>query len=181
MSEHQEPRPENDKGVHGYNRMMERVRATIEKAEKNTVPNLQHAIDAARDKAVELGELTREEADRVAEYLRRDLHDAGDFLARSGSELGDWLRFDLGQIEDRLLEMFSRAVDHSRIELMQLQHHAPAAWEYHTGEVTGIGTLVCTACAQNVHFHATSRIPPCPSCHGTVFVRISPDGGVRPQ
>jgi hypothetical protein len=176
MSNPEEPRPTDERSVHGYNRMMERVKAMAEKAEKNTVLPLQHAIDAAADKAVELGELTREEADRIADYLRRDLHDAGEYVASTGSELGDWLRFDLDLIEDRLRDIFAAAVDQTRIELMQLQNRAPASWEYHTGEIAGVGTLICAECGKALHFHTTSRIPPCPACHRTVFVRV-PEAG----
>ena len=42
---------------------------------------------------------------------------------------------------------------------------------YHTGEITGPGTLVCDNCGEELHFHKPSRIPPCPKCKGTSFHR----------
>ena len=75
-----------------YDDMMMRVKTAIEEAEEETLPVLQRFIDNARDTAVELEELTKEEAEKVAYYLQRDLQDAGKHLAETGHELGDWLR-----------------------------------------------------------------------------------------
>jgi hypothetical protein len=41
--------------------------------------------------------------------------------------------------------------------------------QFHTGEVTSLGTLTCKGCQAEMHFKGTSRIPPCPKCHQTVF------------
>ncbi len=161
--------------VKAYERMMERVHATLEHAEKQTLPNLQNHIDQAREKAVELEELTREEADRIATYLKRDMHDAARFLNDSGEALSRWLRFDLSLIEDRMLDMLSGVADQTRLELMQLQERAVAASAYRTGEITGPGTLQCAACDKQIHFHKTAHIPPCPKCRHTEFRRVDED------
>jgi uncharacterized protein YbaR (Trm112 family) len=162
---------EQDKLVNAYDRMMERFRATVEHAGKDTLPVLREQIGAAGEKAVELGELTREEARRIADYLQRDVEDAGQFLAESGADLAGWLRFDMGLIEQRLLEIFASAADHTKLALLQIEQQARLASEYHTGEITGIGTLQCRQCGKLMHFHHTSRIPPCPQCHATSFNR----------
>ncbi|MES9926605.1 MAG: hypothetical protein ABW158_00685, partial [Candidatus Thiodiazotropha sp. 6PDIVS] len=44
---------------------------------------------------------------------------------------------------------------------------------YHTGEVTGPGTLVCAQCGKEMHFKKTGHIPPCSGCKGTDFQRAS--------
>jgi NADH pyrophosphatase NudC (nudix superfamily) len=43
--------------------------------------------------------------------------------------------------------------------------------EYHTGEITGIGTLFCDNCGHSLHFSKTGHIPPCPHCSHTRFHR----------
>ena len=151
-----------------YNLMMERARAILGEAEKGAA----HAIDAAMEKASELGELSREEAEQVADYVRRDLHDAADFINESGSELRDWLRFDLDVVEQRIGEMFATMVDHTREELDKLEKMANAVGEWHTGEIVGIGTLECKGCGEQIHFHKTGHIPPCPKCRGTRYKRV---------
>ncbi|WJW74884.1 zinc ribbon-containing protein [Thiohalobacter sp. IOR34] len=166
--------PENSPGerlVQAYNRMMERLRAAIEEAEEKAIPTLEENLHAAQDKAVELGELSREEAERIATWLRRDLEAAGDFLARSGSELAAWLRFDVERVEERLLEMLFTVADRTRLELQRFEDRMQANAAYHTGEVTGPGVLRCVACGEELHFHHTGHIPPCPKCRGTEFRR----------
>lgn len=169
----------SEKLVHAYNRMMERVKAALEHAEHDTLPTVQQHIESAKKKAVELGELTRDEAEKIGAYVKRDLHDAADYLTTTGRELATWFRFDLKLIEQRMLDAFAGIVDRTRLELDKLGLRAKAADEtktmntWHTGEVTSVGTLSCAACGQPMHFHSTGRIPPCPKCHATIFRRIN--------
>ena len=101
--------------VGAYEKMLERVHQALERAEQDTIPTLKRSIEQAREKAVELGELTREEAERVASYVERDMKDAAGFLSETQQELSDWLKFDLRLIENRLLEMFANVADRTRV------------------------------------------------------------------
>ncbi len=161
----------SDKLVQGYNRMMERAREAIEQAESKALPVLRESIEKARHTAVELEELSHDEAQKIADWLKRDLQDAGRHLAETREELGEWLRFDLDQIEDSLLDVFSRVADRTRVEWAQLKIELERDPPHRTGEITGPGTLYCDACNEALHFHHTARIPPCPKCHGTTFRR----------
>lgn len=152
-----------------YNLMLERARETMTQAGKGAA----HGIDAAMEKATELEELSREEAIEVADYVRRDLHDAAEFINKSGSELRDWLRFDLEVVEQSLADIFAQMVDHTKLELDKLEQRATAIGEWHTGEIVGIGTLECKGCGEHLHFHQTGHVPPCPKCRGTKYRRIS--------
>lgn len=156
-----------------YRTMLERVQGAVADIEKETLPAISHAIDKARESAVELEELTREEAERVAGYLRRDLRDAGEFVERSGKDLGGWLRFDAGLIERTLADLFAGATDRTKAELQEFSLRAEALGEWHSGEVAGPGTLQCKSCGEEIHFYAVSHIPPCPRCRGTTFRRQS--------
>ncbi len=160
-----------EKLVAAYDRMMARVHALLDTAEQQAIPTLQENIEKAKQQAVELKELTQEEAEKVAHYLRRDLHDMATFLKESGQEFSTWFDFDIELIETRLFELFAKVADKTQLALTQLAVQAKLATEYHTGEITGIGTLKCTQCGTLMHFKKTSRIPPCPKCHKTVFVR----------
>jgi len=157
--------------VAAYEKMLERVHQALEHAEQDTIPTLKRSIEQAREKAVELGELTREEADRVATYVERDMKDAAGFLGETQQELSDWLKFDLRLIESRLLDMFANVADRTRVELSALAEQARQASFYHTGEVTGPGTLICRWCGKPMHFHKAGHIPPCPKCHSIEFRR----------
>jgi hypothetical protein len=163
-----------EKWLSAYDKMMARVKAAIEEAEESTLPAVTGYIDKAKENAVEVGELTREEAEKVAYYLRRDMQDAGRHLAGTGQELGDWLRFDVQLVEDRLLEMLSLVADRTRLEMLQFEHDVEEGLAWHAGEITGPGTLACDACGAEIRFNATSEIPACPNCGHTIYHRPPP-------
>lgn len=172
MHNHDE-RDSIDRMVDAYERMLEFVHQGVERMEDEAIPALRERLEQAREKMTELGELTREEAERLALYLERDLEDAGRHLFETGEEFKTWLRFDVGLIEDRLLEMLASVADQTSIELAQLAERARHP-SYHTGELAGPGSLICTSCGQQMQFHKAGRIPPCPQCHATSFQRVPP-------
>ncbi len=161
----------DEKQVKGYEKLLERTREFFSEAGDELKPKLQYALDAAIEKTTELGELTREEAEKIGDYLKRDLESAGNYLASDeAKELKDWLHMDLDLIEANILDALSLLVDPTNVELAMLAERAKTA-EWHTGEITGPGTLVCSKCGEELHFHKAGHIPPCPKCAGTVFHR----------
>ncbi len=163
--------PTTDKLVQAYNRMLERVRHAFEEAESKTLPSIRHSVEKARETAVELEELSHDEAEKVAYYLKRDMQDAGRHLSESSHELADWLRFDIDRIEERLLEMFGMVADRTRLEWLELQEELQRDPPYLAGEITGPGTLYCTTCNEAQQFHHTTRIGACANCGGESFRR----------
>lgn len=164
--------------VDAYDQMMERVKLrleALEQAEKAVLPQLHASIEHAAEKAVELGELTGEEARLIGGYLKRDLEDAGQYLSSTGRELRDWLRFDVELLEDRMLDFFRKGVDQSRLDFLAFEDaDTSAEWvEYRSGEITGPGALQCAQCGELVICHAITAITPCSACGGIVFMRIS--------
>ena len=131
---------------------------------------LHRLIADIRNDIVARHKLEQSDAVKLEGYLKRDLVDAAQYMASTGKELKDWLGFDLVLIKTELREMFAEAADKTTNELLQL-HLQAAASEYHTGEIVGLGTLVCDKCKEKLHFHKPGRIPPCPRCQGTVFHR----------
>lgn len=162
-----------DRLVAAYEAMLERVHEAADGVEKKTVPWLREALSGAREKAVELGELTREEADKVSGYVERDLHEAASFIADTGQELRDWLSFDWQLMQNRMLEMFAGMADQTSQALKGFAEQARQASLYHTGEITAPGVLQCTKCGEELHFKKTGHIPPCPQCSATTFQRKS--------
>jgi len=122
----------NEKLEQAYEKMVERVHHLWDSGEGQH--SLKQAILHARDKAEELQEITREDANKVADYVSRDLHEMGSYLHETGEELRDWFRFDVGLIEDRMLEKLISVADKTRLELAALQEHNREASRWHTGE-----------------------------------------------
>jgi polyhydroxyalkanoate synthesis regulator phasin/ribosomal protein L37E len=162
-----------DKLVDAYERMLKQTHETIEKTQEETVPKFREILEKARDNMVELGELTREEADKVSDYIKRDIEDAANYLAETGQDIRDWWRFDLQLIEQRMMDAFSKVADQTSLQLAQWAEVARQMSLYQAGEVTGPGTLVCDRCGAETHFVKAGRIPPCADCGGMSFRRRS--------
>ena len=154
--------------VPAYHKMMTRVEQTHK---ESATTGLQAQIEAAQEQAVALNELSREEAEHIGDYLRRDLQDAAEFIISTEQSLADWMRFDLALIEDSLLDMFSLMVDKSSLELENLAESARQATEWQSGEITALGTLNCEKCGHSLHFQKPDYIPACPNCGATRFKR----------
>lgn len=165
---------QDDRLAQGYRAIMSRAREMLRRAEAATLPSLQELIDGAKRVSVELGELTRDEAERIGMWVSRDLNDAASYLRDTGADLRDWFQFDTELVEERLREQLEVMVDHTRQELGRIAAQASAARETRTGQVTAPGTLFCQSCGQAVTLHESGRVPPCPKCHGTVFARAVP-------
>lgn len=163
-----------DRLLAAYEKMLEHTRAGIERAQESA-PRLRDWIDEASNHMIELGELTREEAQRIANYIERDIHDAAEHIKDTGEDLRSWWRFDLDLIEQRLLDAFSHVADQTSVQLQQWAAQARGVTRYHSGEITGPGTLVCEQCGYKLHFTTTTQIPACPECAATTFKRAPRD------
>ena len=174
MAEQRDPK-KDDRQVEGYERMLQRVTEALEEAGDEARPRLRQALDWARQKAVELEELTSEEADKISQYLQRDVEDAASFLSREdkSDDLRDWFRMDMQLIGSWLFDRFSMIADRTRLELMELNRQLEEASVYHTGEITGPGELSCHNCGKTMHFEKAGHIPPCPGCNATRFERVT--------
>ena len=170
MSE-QENKEGVDKLVDAYERILKHTHESIEEAQKESIPRFREMLDKARDQMVELGELSREEAQKVSDYVRRDVEDAASYIADTGQDIRDWWRFDLQLIERRMMDMFTQVADQTSLQLAQWAETARQMTLYQAGEVTGPGTLVCDKCGAHTHFVKAGRIPACADCGGTTFKR----------
>ena len=160
-----------DRLVAAYEAMLQRVHEAADTAESKTVPWLRETLANARERAVELEELTREEAERVSDYVERDLHDAATFIADSGQEFRDWVSFDWQLMQNRMLEMFAGMADQTSLALRQFAEQARDASLYRTGDITAPGQFECVGCGELLKLHKTGHLPPCPKCQGTGFRR----------
>jgi len=158
--------PTADQLIHAYNTMLTRLHLMLDE-ESNTV---KQALTHAQKTAVELSELSHDEAEKIAAYLKRDLQDAARYLTETEKELADWLQFDIHQIEDTLLDRFISVADQTRLEWSQLGQ--AAAGFYQAGEVAGPGTLICQQCSTTQAFKSAHHIQPCGHCQHDLFRRI---------
>jgi len=163
--------PLQDKLLHAYDKMSQRLHDAVEQAEKLAIPTIDENLKVAQEKAVELGELSKEEASKVAAYLKRDIEDVAAYLQDTQQEFSDWLSFESDLLESKVGDWINLVADKTKLQWDQLRLNAIKSQLYHSGGMTGPGTLECTHCQQILHFKKTGHIPPCPSCHKTEFKR----------
>ncbi len=153
--------------------MGEAYELLLEKALKKAhqSSSLVHSVIAEiRGDIVALYQFSDEEAAKLEAYVKRDLIDAAGYLDKTGKELKDWLGFDVASMKREFWQLFSEAADQTTAALYQFKQQAASA-EYHSGELTGLGTLMCDQCGETLHFHKPGHIPPCPKCNSTHFHR----------
>jgi predicted RNA-binding Zn-ribbon protein involved in translation (DUF1610 family) len=156
--------------VQAYERMLERLNELLDSPRPTGV---REGLDRVKQRTVELGELSREEAERIGEYLRRDIEDAAQYVAKSDTDYSTWLHMDLQLLENWIWDSFTSVADRTRLELLEFQQPARGAEEYRTGEVAAPGSLSCLSCGRSLNFERAAHIPPCPQCHATSFVRTA--------
>ncbi len=154
-----------------YENMYEDTVKEFHQAEEKTAPALYKFIDKAKQKVIEAEKITQQDADKLAEYLQRDLTDSISYLSQTGKELKDWLGFETTFLETELVDYLLDAADPTTVELTKLKLESMPSPVYHTGEITGPGTLVCDHCGEKLHFYRAGKIPPCPKCKKTEFYR----------
>jgi len=129
-----------------------------------------HMIEESRGDIVALKKFSQDEVVKLEQYLKRDLIDAARYLDKTENELKFWLGFDVALIRHEFWEHFSEAADQTTTSLYQLKKQAANAY-YQSGELAGLGTLVCGQCDEKLHFHKPAHIPSCAKCDSTLFHR----------
>ena len=156
-----------------YERMLHFVKDAMHGTEDDLSIKLHYLTDKVKAQAYELGEFSREEVDKVSDYLQRDIQDAAEYLATEGRELQDWLKFDSELVEERLLDLLSGAINTTNIELDELSQQAQQENLWYQNETTGPGSFACDQCGHQIQVLHIQELPACPECGGNIFKRIS--------
>lgn len=156
--------------IEAYNHMMASIRSAFEKAEDSDM-SLSKAILMAREEITHISDITQDEAEEISNFIKRDINDAAEYMMESSSEFSDWLMLDIEVIERKLIDLFLSVADKTRLELEQFGVQNRELSLYYSGEITGPGTLQCTACGHKVAFTTTSHIKKCVKCGHDTFKR----------
>ena len=158
-----------------YETMYEHVAGNLHKAKDKSGPLIHQLVDEAKEKAKEIEQLTEEDAEKLAAWLKRDLDEVISYLSETEYAVKDWLGFETSIIKNAMIHMMLEAADKTTVELLRMKENAHKPYDYHTGQIAGFGTLICDECGEKLHFHKAGKIPPCPKCHKTSFHRIQID------
>lgn len=146
-----------------YQKMADRAAEILQEGRKT----LDEALKKAGDEITSGGDYTREQAEKISNYLRRDLTEVGKKAQLARDAVIDAVEPHrvVAGVQNGLSRLLRTAAD----VLTELAGKSEQVLEFKTGEVTSPGTLTCKSCGKVMHFKSTVRIPPCSACHKTVF------------
>ena len=153
--------------VDGYEDLAQKTKEFLEQAEEKSEHAFENALEKAKQMLVDAGEFTKKEAEDLRDYLRRDLETTESDLRRWSEQAQKAL--NPSRVGTGFLNLVSSLVDETSGVLGKLGEKVNDALTYHTGEITGPGTLTCTKCGKEMHRENSGHIPPCSGCKGTTF------------
>lgn len=143
-----------------YEKLAARTADLLEEGKKT----FDEALKKAKEELAAAGDFSREQADRLGEYVRRDLKENAGKAREAVRKAVEPQRLAAG-----VQSVFARILGSAAETLTELAERSEKSLEYKTGEITSPGTLTCKGCEAEMHMTKTTRIPPCPKCHKTVF------------
>ena len=150
---------------------MDQIAEAVHTADATLQPTLEEMIDNATDLAYQAKDISVKDAKEFSQYLKRDLEDVLQNIHQQGAELNQWLRFDYELVEDKFINIVSKAADKTWLTLNRFEQSKRMDVIYRTGEIISPGVIDCIGCSQAMQFKKSAHIPPCPKCHKTEFVR----------
>lgn len=162
MTENKSQQP-NQEEVSLYTRLVTRTEELMENSRKT----LDEALKKAAEELTSAGDYTREQSERISGFIKRDLGHAANHVNRTTETIKDAVtprRLTAGA-----QSLFARILTTTSEQLSEWAQKAESHVEFKTGEITSPGTLSCKNCQEDLHMKRTTRIPPCPKCHKTVF------------
>ncbi|MBU1691950.1 MAG: zinc ribbon-containing protein [Gammaproteobacteria bacterium] len=150
-----------------YDRYAERARELFEAGQEKSKDAMEKAMEVARQQLSDAGEFSAEQGEAFKKFMHRDLEQTAQDMRALSQEAKEHL--NPARLGAGALSSIARLLEATGSALQSLSRKAEDALHYNTGDITAAGTLNCTKCGQKVHLKRTTKIPPCPSCHGTEF------------
>ena len=142
---------------------------TLSERLRNGERDIDALVEQARASVSQTGELTRTEIDELTRAIRRDLEEFAVSYSESQDELKDsvFLRVIKESIWQELADITDKTQLEWREVFQDLNHHGV----YHSGEVVGLGNLVCEKCHFHLPVYSPEVLPLCPKCGHDQFQR----------
>jgi Zn finger protein HypA/HybF involved in hydrogenase expression len=156
----QNDKNEEPEEVSLYEKLASRTADLLEEGKKT----FDEALKKAKEELSAAGDFSREQADKLGEYVRRDLKENANKAKDAVVKAVEPQRVAAG-----VQSAFTRILTSAAETLTELAEKSEKSLEFKTGEITSPGTLTCKECEAEMHMTKTTRIPPCPKCHKTIF------------
>ena len=142
---------------------------TLTERLRNGERDIDALVSQARAKVAQTSELTRTEIDELLRAVRRDLEEFAMSYGESQEDESDsvFLRVIKESIWQELADITDKTQLEWREVFKDVSHHGV----YHSGEVVGLGNLVCEKCHHHLAFYTPEVLPLCPKCGHDQFQR----------
>ncbi|MEQ9861706.1 zinc ribbon-containing protein [Pectobacterium cacticida] len=148
-----------------YQELMTSVTARLNNGERD----IDSLTERARNTLEARSTLTQKEIEQVIQSVQRDLEE----FARSYNESQDALADSVFMrvIKESLWQELADITDRTQLEWREIFKDVNHHGVYHSGEVVGLGNLVCENCHHRIAFYTPEVLPLCPKCDHDQFHR----------
>ncbi len=148
-----------------YEAVLEEVVETL----KHSPEELDRVLDSSSQVVAAASDMTKDELSLVSAYVRSDLNEFAQSYQQSKKSFPESPFYQL--IANSVWEGLLEITDRTKVEWQELFLDLEHRGLYQTGEVIGLGYLVCDNCSDKSYFNHPTRIPPCKKCGNTGFTR----------
>ncbi|MDX6913921.1 zinc ribbon-containing protein [Pectobacterium carotovorum] len=148
-----------------YRELMASVTARLNNGERD----LDSLVLSARKTLQESSELTQKEIEQVIQAVQRDLEEFARSYNESQNEFTDSVFMRV--IKESLWQELADITDKTQLEWREIFKDVNHHGVYHSGEVVGLGNLVCENCHHHIAFYTPEVLPLCPKCSHDLFHR----------
>ncbi|MCG8706999.1 zinc ribbon-containing protein [Brenneria sp. 4F2] len=148
-----------------YRDLMAAITARLDKGERDINNMVQRAQEALQQGS----ELTQKESEQVIQAVRRDLKEFAHSYDESRNQFTDspFMRVIKESIWQELVDITDKTQLEWRELFKDVSHHGV----YHSGDVVGLGNLVCEKCHYRFAIYTPEILPLCPKCSHDLFQR----------
>jgi len=146
-----------------YEKIISRTEELLDSGRKN----LDEALKRAGDELSSAGNFTREQADKISTFVKRDIQHTVNNASKGKEAVKGAV--DPKRIAVGAQSIFSKILTNTAETLSEWAKKSEQHLEFKTGEVTSPGALTCKNCSEVIHMTRTAKIPPCPKCHKTLY------------
>ncbi|RLM24030.1 hypothetical protein BIY29_09645 [Brenneria alni] len=148
-----------------YRELMASVTARLNNGERD----MDGLVQRARETLQANSELTQKEIDQVIQAVQRDLAEFARSYGESQDEFTDSVFMRV--IKESLWQELADITDKTQLEWREIFKDVNHHGVYHSGEVVGLGNLVCEKCLHHIAFYTPEILPLCPKCSHDLFHR----------
>ncbi|WP_410016093.1 zinc ribbon-containing protein [Sodalis sp. C49] len=154
-----------DKVAQYYRELLASLSQQLEQGERN----IDTLVEDARLRLQATGDLTPAEVENVTRAVRRDLEEFARSYDESGAQDDDSVFTRV--IKESLWQELADITDKTQLEWQEVFKDVSHHGVYNSGEVVGLGNLVCERCHHSLAFYTPETLPLCPECGFDQFHR----------